>query len=85
MCTQRLRDSSDHIGTLSRSSNDTVDLEDVDSVSLDILPKLWYELVQESDVTILMLVASTYRERYTPVTSHVGIVGSIPILGSKVK
>ena len=27
-----------------------------------------------------MLVASTYHERYTAVTSHVGIVGSIPIL-----
>ena len=87
MCTQHLRDSSDREGASSRSSNDTVDSEDVDSVSLGILPELWYELLQdlESDVTILVLVASTYYERYTTVTSHVGIVRSIPILGSKVK
>ena len=82
---QHLRDSSDHEGALNRSSNDVVDLENVDSVSLGILPELWYELLQESDVIILMLVASTYCERYTTVTSHVGIVRSIPILGSKVK
>ena len=61
MCTQRLRDSSDRVGALSQSSNDTVDLEDVDSVSLGILPELWYELLQESDVTIIVLVASTYH------------------------
>ena len=70
---------------LSWSSNDTVNSEDVDSVSLGILPEFLYELLQESDVTILMLVASTYCEQYITVTSHVGIVGSIPILGSKVK
>ena len=40
MYTQRLRDSSDREGALSRSRNDTVDLEDVDSVSLGILPEL---------------------------------------------
>ena len=40
MCTQRLLDSSDRKGALSRSSNDTVDLEDVDSISLGILTKL---------------------------------------------
>ena len=40
MCTQRLRDSSDCVGALSRSKNDTVDLEDVDSISLGILPEL---------------------------------------------
>ena len=51
-------DSSDREGALSRSSNDTVDSEDVDSVSLGTLPELWYELLQESDVTILVLVAS---------------------------
>ena len=85
MCTQCLLDSSDCKGALSRSSNDTVDSEDVDSISLGILPELGYELLQESDVTILVLVASTYRERYTTVTSHIGIVGSIPMLGSKVK
>ena len=85
MCTQRLRNSSDREGALSRSSSDTVDSEDVDSVSLGILPELWYELLQESDVTILVIVASTYREQYTTVTSHVGIVGRIPILGSKFK
>ena len=85
MCTQRLWDSSDDEGALSQSSNDTVDSEDVDSVFLGILPELWYELLQESDVTILVLVASTYRERYTTVTSHVSIVGSIPILNSKAK
>ena len=51
-------DSSDREGALSRSSNDTVDSEVVDSVSLGILPELWYELLQESDVTILVLVAS---------------------------
>ena len=72
-------------GDLSWSSNDTVDSEDVDSISLGILPEFLYELLQESDITILVLVASTYRERYTTATSHVGIVGSIPILGSKVK
>ena len=82
---QHLRDSSDHEGALSRSSNDVVDLEDVDSISLGILSELWYELWHESDVTILMLVASTYHEQYTTVTSHVSIVRSIPILGSKVK
>ena len=65
MCTQRLWDSSDREGALSRSSNDTVDSEDVDSVSLGILPELWYELLQESDVTILALVASTYPEYLT--------------------
>ena len=48
-------DNSDHEGALSCSSNDTVDSEDV---SLGILPdrELWYELLQESDVNILMLV-----------------------------
>ena len=66
MCTQRLRDSSDRKGTLSQSSNDTVDSEDVDSISLGILPELWYKLLQESDITILVLVASTYRERMLP-------------------
>ena len=40
MCTQRLRDSSDRVGALSQSSNDTVDSEDVDSASLGILPEL---------------------------------------------
>ena len=40
MCTQRLQDSSDRVGALSRSSNDTVDSEDVDSASLGILPEL---------------------------------------------
>ena len=40
MCTQRLLDSSDREGALSWSSNDTVDSEDVDSVSLGILPEL---------------------------------------------
>ena len=57
VCTQRLRDSSDHVGALSLSNNDTVDLEDVDSISLGILPELWYELLQESDAAILVLVA----------------------------
>ena len=85
MCTQRLRDSADCEGALSRSSNDTVDSEVVDSISLGILPELWYELLQESDATILVLVASTYHKQYTAVTLHIGIVGSIPILGSKVK
>ena len=85
MCTQCLWDSSDRVRALSRSSNDTVDSEDVDFVSLGILTKLWYELLQESDVIIIVLVASTYRKQYTTVTLHVGIVGSIPILGSKVK
>ena len=55
MCTQRLRDSSERVGALSRSSNDTVDSEDVDSASLGILPELRYELLQESDVAILVL------------------------------
>ena len=59
-------DSSDCEGALSRSSNDIVDSEDVDSVSLGILPELWCELLQESDVTILVLVASTYHERTLP-------------------
>ena len=40
VCTQHLRDSSDHVGALSWSNNDTVDSEDVDSVSLGILPEL---------------------------------------------
>ena len=40
MCTQRFRESSDRVGTLSRSSNDTVDSEDVDSISLGTLPEL---------------------------------------------
>ena len=53
--TQRLRDSSDRIGALSRSSNDTVNSEDVDSVSLGILPELWYELLHKSDIAIFML------------------------------
>ena len=58
MCTQAFMDSSDHEGALSRSSNDAVDSEDMDSVSLGILPdrKLWYELSQESDVNVLVLV-----------------------------
>ena len=56
MYKQRLQDSSDRIGTLSRSNNDTVDSEDVDSVSLGILPELWYELLQESDAAILVLI-----------------------------
>ena len=63
MCTQCLWDSSDRVRALSRSSNDTVDSEDVDFVSLGILTKLWYELLQESDVTIIVLVASTYRKQ----------------------
>ena len=33
MCTQRLRNSSDREGALSRSSSDTVNSEDVDSLS----------------------------------------------------
>ena len=33
-------DSSDRVGALSRSNNDTVDSEDVDSISLGILPEL---------------------------------------------
>ena len=40
VCTQHLRDSSDRVGALSRSNNNTVDSEDVDSVSLGILPEL---------------------------------------------
>ena len=54
--TQHLQDSSDCVGVLSRSSNDTVHSEDVDFVSLGILPEVWYELLQESDIAILVLV-----------------------------
>ena len=43
MCTQHLRDSSDHVGALSRSSNETVDSEDMDSVSLGILLEKPYD------------------------------------------
>ena len=65
MCTQRLRDSSDRVGASSRSSNNTVDSEDVDSASLGILPELWYELLQESDVAILVLVVPSVSYTYT--------------------
>ena len=58
MCTQHLGDSSDRIGALSRSSSDTVNSEEVDSASLGILSELWYELLQESDVAILVLSVS---------------------------
>ena len=77
MCTQRLWDSSDRVGALSQSSNDTVNSEDVDSASLGTLPELWY-LLQESDIAILVLVV--------PVSLHMGIVvQSISLLGSNVK
>ena len=86
MCTQRLRDSSDRVGALSRSSSDTVDSEDVDSASMGILSELWYELLQESDVAILVLVgpsvSNTYT--YTTFTIHVGVVQYF-LPGSKVK
>ena len=45
MCTQHLWDSSDHVGALSRSSNETVDSEDMDSVSLGILLEKPYDFV----------------------------------------
>ena len=64
MCTQRLRDSSDHVGALSQSSSDTVDSEDVDSTSLGILSELWYKLLQESDVAILVLVGAILQLLY---------------------
>ena len=59
----------------SRSSNNTVDSENVDSVSLGILLELWYELLQESDVAILVLVIPSVSYAYiTTVSLHVGIV-----------
>ena len=64
LCIQHLRDSSDCEGALSQSSNDTVDLEGVDSDSLGILPELWYELLQESDIVILVLVVPSVSSIY---------------------
>ena len=72
MCTQRLGDSSDRIGVLSRSSSDKVNSEEVDSAFLGILYELWYELLQESDVAILVLSVSGIYD--TTITLHVGVV-----------
>ena len=72
------------------SSNDAVDLEGVDSVSLGIVLELWSELLQESNVAILVQVVPNVSSVYSYFTGgHCWAILGIPYyfntIRSKVK